>query len=86
MQSRLHSLIEAWLNTLSGFAVALVLQLLVNHWYGLGLKVSESLHITLIFTVVSVVRSYAWRRYFNRRLHREYQKTQAHPHWEGKEG
>lgn len=66
MQSRLGSLTEALLNTASGFAVALLLQLAVNRLYGLGLSAGQSLGITLIFTAASVVRSYLWRRYFNR--------------------
>lgn len=34
MQSRFHSLIEAWLNTLIGYAINLVVQLLVYPLYG----------------------------------------------------
>lgn len=59
------------LNTASGFVLAVLIQLLVNWWYGLPLSLGQSLGITLVFTVASVVRSYLWRRYFNRRTTHE---------------
>lgn len=64
-QSRRMSLVEACLNTASGFIVSLV----VWHFLALGMHipmtVTENLFITGVFTVVSVVRSYVWRRVFN---------------------
>jgi hypothetical protein len=71
MQPRLSSLAEAGLNTLSGFLLSVLVQLAINWWKHLPLSFGESLSITLIFTAVSLVRSYLWRRYFNWRLHRD---------------
>lgn len=63
-QSRAGSFIEACLNTASGFVVALIVWHFVAAAYGIPMPLSKNLEITAIFTVVSVVRSYLWRRIF----------------------
>lgn len=68
MQSRTHSLLESVLNTATGFVIAVMIQMAVNWYYALPLKFGQSLGIITIFTIASVVRSYFWRRYFNRRI------------------
>jgi hypothetical protein len=69
-QTRLVSLIEAALNTASGFVIAmLVWQLLVAPLFGYEVTARTNFAMTSIFTAVSVVRSYAWRRFFARGLH-----------------
>lgn len=65
MQSRKHSLLEALLNTASGFLTSLLTQWLVFPWFNLHPSLQENLTLTAIFTIVSIVRSYAWRRVFN---------------------
>lgn len=68
-QSRLESFIEAALNTASGFIVAFfVWQWIVVPLFGLPVSLALNFWITSIFTVVSVIRSYLWRRFFNARL------------------
>src|SRR5690606_30452860 len=64
-QSRAESLLEASLNTASGFVVSLVVWHFVAAAYEIPMPLSTNLEITGIFTVVSVARSYAWRRFFN---------------------
>ncbi len=63
-QSRLMSLVESFANVLVGFGVAVVTQMLVFPLFGLAITVTENLMIGLIFTAVSIVRSYALRRGF----------------------
>jgi hypothetical protein len=65
-QSKRESLIEACLNTASGFLVSLFVWHWVAKWYGIPMPITLNLEITGIFTVVSVARSYLWRRLFNR--------------------
>lgn len=65
MQSRKHSLLEALLNTASGFITSLLTQWLVFPWFNFSPSLRENLSITAIFTIVSIVRSYVWRRIFN---------------------
>lgn len=69
MQSRLSSLIEAVINVLIGFIVSIGITAIVLPAYGHAVSWSENLQITGIFTVASIVRSYAVRRWFNGRIH-----------------
>ena len=64
-QTRLGSLVEAIINVSIGFVVALITQWLVFPLFGLQVSLGENLLIGGIFTAVSVVRSYAVRRFFN---------------------
>jgi len=68
-QSKLGSLIEATINTLIGFVVAMASQLIVFPLVGIHVPISTNLEIGAYFTIISVVRSYVIRRYFNKRLH-----------------
>ena len=63
-QSRLMSLVESLANVLVGYGVAVATQMAVFPLFGLAVTVTENLLIGLIFTAVSIVRSYALRRGF----------------------
>ena len=63
-QSSLMSLVESLANVLVGYVVAVATQMLVFPLFGLAVTVTENLLIGLIFTAVSIVRSYALRRGF----------------------
>ena len=63
-QSRLMSMVESLANVLVGYVVAVVTQMAVFPLFGLAVTVTENLLIGLIFTAVSIVRSYALRRGF----------------------
>ena len=63
-QSRLMSLLESLANVLVGYGVAVATQMAVFPLFGLAVTVTENLLIGLIFTAVSIVRSYALRRGF----------------------
>jgi hypothetical protein len=65
MQTRKHSFLEVLLNTASGFLTSLVTQWLVFPLFNLRPSIGENVALTTIFTVVSIVRSYFWRRLFN---------------------
>lgn len=64
-QSRTMSAIEAVANVAVGFGVAVATQIAVFPLFGLHASVGDNLAIGAIFTVVSLVRSYALRRVFN---------------------
>ena len=66
-QSRLQSLAEAWLNALIGYLVGLLVQFVVYPMYGAIFTLSQHIQISLIFVVVSFVRAYLLRRFFNAR-------------------
>jgi len=63
-QSRRMSLVEAVANVAIGYFVAVVAQLVVFPLFGLHASLADNLLIGALFTVVSIVRSYALRRLF----------------------
>ena len=66
-QSKLSSLIESLLNVGSGFVVSSLLwSFVIVPVYEIEVTVTQNLEITAIFTVISVIRGYIWRRVFNR--------------------
>jgi hypothetical protein len=63
-QSRKMSLAEALTNTAIGYLVALLTQLIAFPLFGLEASLGQNLGIGLVFTGVSIVRSYILRRAF----------------------
>jgi membrane protein implicated in regulation of membrane protease activity len=81
-QTRLGSLIEALINIVIGYVVAIASQLAIFPLFGIHIALSTNLWIGLWFTVVSLVRSYIIRRWFNARLHRAAEALAATVHEE----
>jgi len=69
MQSRLGSFLESLANVAIGYGVAVGAQILVFPLFGVVIPMNSNLLIAIIFTLVSLVRSYLLRRLFNL-LHR----------------
>lgn len=65
-QSRIMSLVEAVANVFIGYGVAVVTQILIFPIFGLHTTLAQNLKMGAIFTVVSIARSYALRRLFER--------------------
>lgn len=63
-QTRKASLAEAVMNVAIGYGVALLSQIIVFPWFGIRIGLAENIAIGLIFTVISIVRSFALRRFF----------------------
>jgi hypothetical protein len=66
-QSKLDSLKESVVNIGIGYGVAIAAQVAIFPHYGISISLTQNLEIGLLFTVVSLVRSYAVRRLFNRK-------------------
>ncbi len=66
MQSRTMSLVEVTSSVVVGYCVAVCAQIVVFPWFGLTVALHENMAIAAVFTVVSIVRSYAFRRLFER--------------------
>jgi hypothetical protein len=64
-QSRLLSAVESGANVAVGYVVALLSQLAVFPMFGIQVPFSTNLWIGAWFTVISLVRSYVLRRWFN---------------------
>jgi hypothetical protein len=65
MQTRKGSIIEAVANTAIGWGVNFAANLVVLPWFGFAVTVSDALGIGVVFTVISLARSYVLRRWFN---------------------
>jgi putative effector of murein hydrolase len=65
-QSRRMSLIEAVTNVAVGYVLAVITQIVVFPWFGIQPSLGENLAIGSIFTGISLLRSYALRRLFER--------------------
>ena len=69
MQTRFQSLIEAAINVAIGYSVALAGQVVVFPMFGIDISMESNLAIGAIFTIISIIRSYAVRRLFNKIHH-----------------
>jgi len=63
---RLRCFIESFIDVGSGLILAILIQLYIFPFFGLYPTIWDSLHIALIFTVVSIVRSAIWRNFFRK--------------------
>ncbi len=68
-QTRLGSLIEVMINIAIGFAINWVANLYILPLYGFEITGGQAFSMGLLFTVISVARSYVIRRWFNARIH-----------------
>ena len=66
MQSKQRSALEAVTNAVVGFLVAIGANLIVLPAFGYNVTVYDSFAIGWFFTLISMIRSYALRRVFNR--------------------
>ena len=64
-QTKLGSAVEAVANIFIGFAINFAANLVVLPWFGFNLSAGTAFSIGLIFTAISLVRSYVLRRVFN---------------------
>lgn len=62
----MRNLIEASIDIGSGFIIALLIQLYIFPLFGLYPTVLVGIKIALIFTVVSILRSWFWRTLFKK--------------------
>lgn len=67
-QSKLESFVEAKVNMLVGMLVSYILGLIVYPIFGFNVTHTQNLTIMVIFTLASLIRTYAIRRIFNRRV------------------
>jgi hypothetical protein len=70
-QSRLESIIEVFINYLFGIIIAhLTFKYLVPVFFDIHSTHAQAFGVTMLFTVISVIRSYVVRRAFNNGLHK----------------
>ena len=62
----MRNLIEASIDIGSGFIIALLIQFYIFPLFGLYPTISVGIKLALIFTIVSILRSWFWRTLFKR--------------------
>ena len=65
MQTKKQTLIETLTSVFVGWLIGVILNMLVLPLFDYNITVIDSLWVSLIFTVVSVIRGYVIRRWFN---------------------
>jgi hypothetical protein len=65
-QTKLGSFAEAWFNVAVGFGINFLGNIYILPMWGLHPSVNDALMIGVVFTVISVARSYILRRFMNR--------------------
>lgn len=65
MQTRLMSLVETMTNVVAGLVISFLSQIVIFKVYNVSLSTQQNVEITLYFTIISILRNYALRRFFN---------------------
>jgi hypothetical protein len=65
MQTKKESLIEACVNTGVGFFTTLLFSYPIYYYFGVKINAGQMAGVTILFTFISIVRSYIIRRWFN---------------------
>ncbi len=65
MQSKRESMIESLTSVGIGWLIGVILNMLVLPLFDYDVSLTDGVLISIIFTAVSVIRSYAIRRFFN---------------------
>jgi hypothetical protein len=68
-QTKLGSFIEACINIVIGFVINFCMNLLILPLFGFHITLLDNFYMGLLYTIVSIVRSYVIRRWFNSMIH-----------------
>ncbi len=63
-QTKKASLVESILNVVIGYVIAVASQMIIFPMYGFHLTLWQSLSMGVIFTFISIARSFGLRRFF----------------------
>lgn len=69
MQSKLNSLTESLTNVGVGFLINFFANMIIMPQFGFNISLGQNLALGAIFTVISIIRGYIVRRYFNSLRH-----------------
>lgn len=65
-QSHKHSLYESLINVSIGYVIAIGSQMVILPLYDIHIPTEQNFTMALMFTLISLVRSYILRRWFNK--------------------
>ena len=66
MQSKKHSTLESLTNTIVGLLTSFAIQLVIYPLLNIPVTLNQNIIITVVFFVVSFLRGYLIRRFFNK--------------------
>ncbi len=66
-----QNLFETLIDVGSGLILSTLIQLWIFPLFGMYPTVWESFHIAVIFTIISICRSWLWRTFFRSRPHKK---------------
>ena len=66
-QTKIESFKESFINILIGYFTALISQIIIFPWFDIKVSISDNLLIGLYFTLISLIRIYFVRRYYNKK-------------------
>lgn len=73
-QSKLSSFVEALMNVAIGFTINYIANLLIFPLFDMHISLIDNLWMGMIYTIISIVRSYVIRRWFNAKIHNTAQR------------
>ena len=65
MQTKKQSVIESLTNIIVGLITSFIIQLVIYPLLGIPVTINQNIIITIVFFIVSFVRGYLIRRFFN---------------------
>ena len=65
MQSKMDSLIETPTNVGIGWFISFIANMLVLPLFGYNINLTDGVLISIIFTIISIIRGYVVRRWFS---------------------
>jgi len=66
MQLKRHSLLEACVNIVCGYSINLLANFFIFPLWGWHITLKQNIEIGVIYTIISLLRSYCLRRIFNK--------------------
>ena len=73
MQKKRHSIIESGTNIVTGMIISFITQLTAIPAMGIEITMMQQVKLLMVFTLVSLIRTYAIRRFFNNLTRKQYE-------------
>ena len=65
-QKKSHSITESIINVIIGFGINFTANMLIFPIFGWKIDIKQNITLGIIYTIISILRSYILRRLFNR--------------------
>ena len=65
MQTKKESLLEILISVTIGWLIGFISNMVILPLFGYPISVADSIYISILFTLISIIRGYIVRRYFN---------------------